>query len=465
MAILIILSILAIGLILMATESLNRMNKAAVAMFVGVICWLIYIGYGTDFVVAEHQIDFLSYLSDNSVGSRSVKSFIASSIFIRYVVAGAEVVLFLLGTMTIVEVLNNNGCFDFIPEWLRTRRPLHYLWMVSGITFVISANMDNLTTACLMLGIMHSMISDSRQRLIFGSAIVISAACGGAFTVIGDVTSLALWTGGRVTPTTYSGMTILPCLAALLTILGLMSRSLPHRLALTRTVAPYRGDDTVLTRWQRLALLAVGIGGLWFIPTFHRITLLPPFVGCLCVLALLWIVNELCNRALLGSDRMVQKRQPEALQYVNIQHILLFIGLTLAFGAVNETGILTRFFDWCAVKLDSFFVIATSMGALSSVFGNVATVLANMSVCSPDVVEPHAELVPIYAPNGYFWPLISYSTAVGSLMLPAGTMAGFALMRMEGVKWRTYLSHISGKVLAGWVVGLLVYYIMVYFVH
>ena len=117
MAILIILSILAIGLILMATESLNRMNKAAVAMFVGVICWLIYIGYGTDFVVAEHQIDFLSYLSDNSVGSRSVKSFIASSIFIRYVVAGAEVVLFLLGTMTIVEVFNNNGCFEFIPDW------------------------------------------------------------------------------------------------------------------------------------------------------------------------------------------------------------------------------------------------------------------------------------------------------------------------------------------------------------
>lgn len=140
MAIFIILSILAIGLILIATESVNRMNKAAVAMFIGVLCWLLYIGYGTSFVVSEHQIEFLSFLSNRPPNSHSVKAFIAGSIFLKYIVSAANIVLFLLGTMSIVEVLNNNGCFDFMQEWLRTRNPLRFLWTLTGLTFIISAN-------------------------------------------------------------------------------------------------------------------------------------------------------------------------------------------------------------------------------------------------------------------------------------------------------------------------------------
>ncbi len=462
MAVVIIIAILTIGLILIATENINRMNKAAVAMFMGVLCWLLYIGYGTYFVVTEHQIDFLSFLSNNAVNDFSVKTFIAKSIFFKYIVNAAEVVLFILGTMTIVEVLNNNGCFDFIREWLRTHNPTRFLWILAGLTFIISANLDNLTTVCLMLGIMHATISNERQRMVMGSVIVIAANMGGAFTVIGDVTSLTLWGSGFVTPTNYSGALFLPCLTALSTTILLVSRSLPRRLDFVRTAPPYRGDDTVLNRPQRLLLLLVGVGGLWFIPTFHRITLLPPFLGALCVLSLLWIVNELCNRSLLHSDQMVGKRLPMALQYVSIQNILFYIGLTLTFGAINETGLLDRFFEWSVTKLQDVYIIGNMMGILSAILGNVTSVLGSVATFSQDAVYAHPEILDNYGTNGLFWPLLAYTTAIGGSLLSIGTMAGIALMRMEGVTLSWYIRHMSGKVLAGWLAGFFIYFLQTY---
>lgn len=464
MAVIIIIAILTIGLILIATENINKMNKSAVAMFIGVLCWLLYIGHGKTFVVSEHQIDFLSFLSNHPPNSHSVKFFISSAIFSKYIISAAEIVLFLIGTMSIVEVLNNNGCFDFMQEWLRTRNPRRFLWIVTGLTFVISANLDNLTTVCLMLAIMHAMVADDRLRMTFGAVIVLAANCGGAFTVIGDVTSLTLWTKGLITPTTYAATLVLPCIVALTTTVLLVSMQLPHRLNLVQSAPPYRGDDTLLTRPQRLLLLLVGFGGLWFIPTFHRITLMPPFVGALCVLALLWIVNEICNRSLLGSDQMTRKRQPMALQYANIQHILFFIGMTLAFGAVNETGILNKIFDWSVSCLGNAYYISSTMGLLASIFNNITVVLANLSVFSQDMLPTHPELIETLGSNTIFWPLLSYSTALGGSLFSTGTLAGFAFMRMEGATLKWYIRNFTGKILIGWIAGLGVFYITATFI-
>lgn len=458
MAVVFIIAILVVGLLLIATENINRMNRAAIAMFMGTFCWILYIGYGTQFVVSEHQIDFLTFLSNHTVDAQSVKTFIAKSIFFKHIVNAAKIVLFLIATMTIVEVLDNNGCFDFIREWLRTYNPIHFLWILSGLTFLISANLDNLTTVCLMLGITHSTISNEKQRMIMGAAIVVAANMGGAFTVIGDVTSLTLWNEGLVTPTRYSAMLVLPCIAALVTVLTLMSLHMPRRISFIHTAPPYRGDDTILTRPQRLLLLFVGIGGLWFIPTFHRITLLPPFLGSLCVLSLLWIVNELCNRTLIQSGQMVGKRRPMALQYVSVQHILLYIGLSLALGAISETGILNRFFEWSVTKLQDVYIIGNMMGIFSALLGNVTSVLANVFVLSQDSIATHTELTGSYGTDGIFWHLLSYTSAVGGSLLSIGTMAGVALMRTEGMTLRWYIQHISGKILAGWLVGFLVFY-------
>lgn len=461
MAVFIIITIITVGLLLIATENVNHINKAAVAMFMGVICWLLYIGYGTLFVVSQHQVDFLSFLTNHPIGAGSVKEFIANSIFVGYVARAAEIVLFILATMTIVEVLNNNGCFDFLQEWLRTRSPRKYLWIMAGLTFVLSCNLDNLTTVCLMLSVMHTMVADDKQKMIFGSVIIIAANCGGACTVIGDVTSLTLWTNGAVTPSPYFLRQILPTLAALLTVLGLVSIKLPHRLRFIQTAPPYRGDDTVLTRWQRLLMLFIGIGGLWFIPTFHSITMLPPFLGALCVLSLLWIVNELCNRSLLGSDKMVRKLQPMALQYVNIQNILFFIGISLTFDAVNETGALGTLLQWCSNHLNNnVYAIGGVMGLASGAVNSITVILANASMFSPDVVQTYPELERSFGADGIYWPLLSFSAALGGSLLSTGTMAGITLMRMEGVTLRWYVRHVSGKVLAGWIVGLGVFYLV-----
>lgn len=461
MVVVCIVAVLLIGLVLISTEHINHINKAAVAMFMGVTCWMIYIAHGSSFLVAEHQLDFLSYLSAMTAHTGSVKEYIAERVFLHYSLRSASIVLYLLSVMSIVEVLNNNGCFDFIQEWLRTRNPRHFLWVLALLTFFLSAHLDNLITTCLMLAIMHTMISGEKQRMIFGSVIVIAANCGGAFTVIGDVSSLTLWENGLVTPTTYTYLLAPACIVAFLTIVLLVQRTLPERLTLVQVNPPYRGDDTMLTRGQRLFLLLVGVGGLWFIPTFHRITLMPPFVGALCVLALLWIVNELYNRSLLSSDQMVRKRAPIALQYANTQNILYYIGLTLTFGAVAETGVLQPFFVWLTGYLKAdIFAVSAGAGLLSAVMGNVAAILSNVAVFTQDIVRQHPDFELLFAENGAFWPLISYTTSLGGSLFCIGTFAGFALMRMENVTLRWYIRHISGKVLAGWLMGLLVFYVV-----
>ena len=455
----IIISIILIGLFLIATESLNRMNKAAVAMFVGVSCWLLYIAFGSDFVISQHPVQFFSYISSHAINAMAVKDFIAHNIFTEYIFRGAQVVLYFLATMTIVEVLTNNGCFDFIGEWLRSKRPITLLWVLAIITFLLSANLDNTTTACLMLGIMHPVFQDERMRKIYGAAIILAANCGGAATVIGDLTTLTLWTDGLITPTAYSMMVMPSLVVALGTTLTLMSLRLPARIHLGTHIPPYRGDDTILNRWQRMIMFFVGAGGLWFIPTFHRITQLPPFLGAMCVLSLLWIVNELCNRSLLGSDQMVRKRQPLALQYVNIQNLLFFIGLTLMFGAATETGLLQKGYSWLASAGD-YMAYGTGIigGLLSGVLGNVATLLGLTALFEqPDLAA---------ATNpDFFWPLLSYTTAVGGSLLATGTITGLVLMRMENVSLKWYATHVMPKVFAGWLAGLAVLFIMMYILN
>ncbi len=454
--VLVLLAILCIGLVLIATESLNRMNKAAVAMFSGVCCWMLFIVEGRDLVTAAHLSDFEAYLASGACMEKAaaVKEFISARLFARYAAKAADIVLYLLATTTIVEVLNNNGCFDFVSEWLRTRRPAKLLWLVALVTAVLSANLDNLAAAVLMLSIVHPLLGSDKARQLYGAVIVIAANCGGAVTVIGDMTSLKLWTEGLVTPTEYFLLLAPPVATALVVTLLLMQRKLPRRIYKDTLIPPFRGDDTLLTRPQRLAMLFVGIGGLWFVPTFHRLTLMPPFVGAMCVLGLLWIVNEVCNRQLLSSDTMVRRRLPMALQYANIQNILFFVGVALMFGAVCEAGALAPLSAALVPLADGAgLYVLNALGALSAaVFGHVPALLAGVSLF------PHggAGLPAALQAGGAFWPLLSYATGVGGSLLSTGTVAGYLLMRMEGVSFGWYLRHVTPKVLAGYLSGLLV---------
>ena len=421
----IIITMLLFSYVLIATGHLTGVNKAAIAMFLGAIGWLVYAIWGSDF---------------------------SQTVFLYHVGRASAIVMFLLATMSIVEILNNNGCFDFISEWIRTRNSKRLLWTITLATFILSTTLDNLTVTMLMLVIMHSIVKNRMQRMLIGSAIVLAACCGGCFTVIGDCTGLLLWGDEAVTATRFSAFLVLPALVAWVVPTILINRELPSRLEIEWQVAPYRGDDTRLNRWQRLLMLFLGIGGLWFVPTFLSLTRLSPFLGALCVLSVLWVVNEVFNRKLMNADQMSQRRFPRVLQYGAIQQMLFVMGIMLGMGAVGESGVLSSISDWVDTYIGNIWVVGLLSGLLSGVVDMFTIALSDFSIYN---IVPGGD----YAVNGAFWKIVAYSTAVGGCLLCVGSVSGIALMQMEHMRLGWYFRRITPKVLVGWLVGMAVLFI------
>ena len=458
---LVIVSILLIGYFLIATGYATNVNRAAIAMFVGTAGWVLYICYGTDFVMSQHPEEYADFLAGAASSSSNVKHYIAQDIFIKYVGKGAEIVLFLLATMTIVEILNNNGCFDFLQELMKTRNSKKLLWIMSVMTFLISANLDNLTTTTMMLIIMHKLLPNRRQRIIYGCAIVLAANCGGALTVIGDPNGLVLWSTGAVTASNFSASLALPCIIAWGLPTYWLSRSLPEHTDLQCTTMPYRGDDTNLNKWQRVVMLILGIGGLWFIPTFHNITKLSPFLGALCVLSFLWIVNEIFNHRVMNVDQMMQRPVPRALQYGIIQLMLFVLGIMLAIGVVRETGVITHFAKFCDINIHSVWIMGVITGCVSCVLDSFATCMSFISIYPIVDMEElmqsaDSTYMSSFAQNGIYWKIIAFCSAMGGNILPLGSVSGLALMKMERVHVGWYFKNVGIVAMAGWLIGLAV---------
>ena len=461
---LIVVLLLVFGYLLIATGHLTGVSKAAIAMFIGTAGWVVYICWGADFVMSQHPHEYTEFLAGETPSSDAVKFFIYDSIFLKYVGRAASIVMFLLATMTIIEILNNNGCFDFITEWIRTRNSKRLLWTITLATFILSANLDNLTTATMMLVIMHNIVRSRRQRMLIGAAIVLAANCGGCFTVIGDPIGLLLWGDGAVTATNFSMYLALPAIVAWVIPTLLINRMLPSRLDTEWSAPPYRGDDTNLNRWQRFVMLIVGIGGLWFIPTFHNITKLSPFLGALCVLSVLWVVNEAFNRKLNDSDQMAQRRIPRAIQYGTIQQMLFVMGIMLGMGVMTETGVLGDISAWIDYNIHNIWLVGVLSGFLSSLVDTFTIAITDISlypVVQNDVVGVwlDSDYLENFLLNGAYWKVIAFSTAVGGCLLSVGSTSGLALMKMEHVKLSWYLRTLTPKVLLGFVVGLAVLYI------
>ena len=456
---LIIVSMLIISYLLIATGHLTRVNKSAIAVFLGTIGWVVYISWGTDFVMSQHPREYAEYLAGEEPSSNAVKYFIYNEIFLSYVGRAASIVMFLLATMSIIEILNNNGCFDFIQKWIKTNNPKRLLWTITFATFIISANLDNLTTATMMLVIMHSIVQNRRQRMLIGSAIVIAANCGGCFTVIGDPMGILLWEDGRVTASDFSMTLALPAVLAWVIPTVLINRQLPDKLDTQWSPMPYRGDDTNLNQWQRIVMLFVGIGGLWFIPTFHNITKLSPFLGALCVLSVLWVVNEAFNRKLMNADVMMERRMPQALKYGSIQQMLFVMGIMLGMGVVTETGVFGDVSAWIDYNIHNVWIVGVLSGLLSSIVDTFTIAISNISLYPllenrQLVMWVDSDYMANFVQNGAYWKIIAYVTAVGGCLLSVGSIGGIALMKMEHVKLGWYIKNITPKVLVGWIVGM-----------
>lgn len=446
---LVIVLMLCFSYLLIATGHLTGVNKSAIAVFLATIGWVLYVCWGSGFVESQHSLAYAEYLKDNPGMNESVKYFIYENVFLKYVGQAAAIVMFLLSTMSIIEILNSNGCFDFIEAWIRTRNPNRLLWSITVASFILSANIDTMTVSIVMLTLMHKIVKNRRQRMLIGSAIVLSATCGGCFTVIGDPTGLILWGNESVEATSLSASLALPAIVAWVVPTILINRELPSRLDIEWGVAPYRGDDTRLNTWQRLMMLVVGIGGLWFIPTFKNITKLPPFLGALCVLSVLWIVNEAFNRKLMDSDQMEQRRVPRVTQYSSIQQMLFVMGIMLGMGAVEETGVLHHVADWVDTTIGNVWIIGLITGVLSSVVDSFTIAVSSLSLYDVGASDT-------VALNGIYWKVIAYATAVGGCLLSVGSISGIILMRMEHIRLGWYFKTMTPKILLGFLLGLAV---------
>jgi Na+/H+ antiporter NhaD/arsenite permease-like protein len=300
--------------------------------------------------------------------------------------------------------------------------------------------------------------------MLIGSAIVIAANCGGSFTVIGDPTGLMLWGNGAVTATIFSRTLALPAILAWVIPTILINRQLPDKLDTQWSPMPYRGDDTNLNQWQRVVMLFVGIGGLWFIPTFHNITKLSPFLGALCVLSVLWVVNEAFNRKLMNADQMSERRIPEALKYGSIQQVLFVMGIMLGMGVVTETGVFGDVSAWIDYNVHNVWIVGAVSGLLSCLVDTFTIAITNISLYP--VLESSrlglwadSDYMVNFIQNGAYWNIVAYATAAGGCLLSIGSVSGIALMKMEHVRLGWYMKNISLKMLAGWLTGFVVLWI------
>ncbi len=432
-----ITSILIISLLFIATERQTNINKAAVAVFACTLGWVLYICFGSDFVESRHLYDYTAFLNGIKPNPEAVKLYIAKNVFLPYVGRAAEIVLFLLATMSIVEILNNNGCFDFLMLWIRTRRSKLLLWKLTAFAFVMSANLDNISTIVLMLTVTNAILPRTKDRMIYGSMVLVAVIFGGALTVIGDPTGLALWNKGAITASDYTLSMLLPCLVAWALPTFIVSMKINNTIEIEHPSLPYRGDDTNLNVWQRLILFFVGIGGLWLIPTFHDITKLPPFLGALCVLSLLWIVNELINRNILTAYRKLISRLPQRMQYNMTQQILYIVGVILALGVVTETGSIAWFSEQTDNLIGNIWAIGVITSLISTVLDSFASCMTMVSLHDISATDPY------YAIGGAYWKVLSFGTAIGGSILGIGSISGIVMMQMQGVTLKWYIKHIT----------------------
>lgn len=453
---LIIVAVILVCFVLMTTEPVHHIKRGTVAMVCGVIVWVIYLIGGGDFLRLMHGDEYQIFLNGAESTTDTVKYFVSYNIISKYIAEACSVILFLIATNTIVEVLHNNGVFDSLVDWLRMRNSRIFLWVISLLTFAISANVDNLTTVVLMMSIITQICRNHHQRVVYACTVLIAACMGGCFTVIGDMTSVVLWTRGVVTPTIYSSGLFIPSIVSVCVFNVLMCKMLHGNVELYSTLSRFDGDDSYLSSWQKILLLVIGIVGLWFIPSFHFLTKLPPFLGSLSVLALLWAAEGLCNLERNGNVLYVNRHYLRNTEFIGMRIILYFLGISLAVGALAECGALDFVGQWLEENVHNVYIYGIIIGVLSSVTDNVPLVMVGMNMFPLDV-DPDSSSN--FVLNGMYWQLLSFCTAAGGCLLFIGTMTGQALLEVEQIRFKWYIRHYLWRAAVAWIAGLGVFWL------
>lgn len=434
----IIVAVFCIGYLLIAVESVTKINKAAIALLMFVFCWTLF------------MIDPGQYIS-GAVGE--MKALAVSEVMEKHLGSTATTLFFLMGAMTIVELVDQNGGFNFVRDLLKTRTKRKLMWRIAFMTFVLSAVLDNLTTSIVMVMILRKLVEDRKDRLIYAALVVIAANSGGAFSPIGDVTTIMLWNKGLVTAAGVIMEIFIPSLISMLVPAYILSRSLHGKLEV-KDFSQNERVDNPLTETQRKTVFFLGVGGLVFVPVFKTITHLPPFVGILLILGILWTITEIfyANLALPEETGGMQKRVTNMLSRIDMGTILFFLGILMAVACLETIGALELLGDGLNTTFNgNHYLVTGIIGVLSSIVDNVPLVAGCMGMYP---VEAAGDM----AVDGIFWQLLAYCAGVGGSMLIIGSAAGVVVMGLEKISFGWYMKKITWIAFVGYLAGILIYW-------
>lgn len=448
--------IFVVGYLCIALEHPLKVDKTATALVLGMLMWVIY-ALGADSLVdmagpfKEHLMKYAEETGQDVHTHHLALDYILNVDIVEHLGDICQTLLFLIGAMTIVELVDVHGGFKVITDHIQTRNKKKLLWIIALVTFFLSAVLDNLTTTIVMIMLLRKLIANQEERWVYAASVVIAANTGGAWSPIGDVTTIMLWVKGNVTALHLIAYVLFPSIVACVLPLAIVSTGLKGELpAVPQT---YTADRTISSREQS-TMFYLGVGGLIFVPVFKSITHMPPFVGILLVLGLLWVFTEMFyNKKML--DKAKEHRLPSVISRIDMPSILFFLGILMAVAVLQSTGILGELATLLDEKIGNIYVINVVLGVLSSIVDNVPLVAAAMGMYSvPTATELAANPDLLhYAVDGQFWGMLSYCAGVGGSILIIGSAAGVIAMGLEKINFGWYLKKFSWLALIGYLAG------------
>jgi Na+/H+ antiporter NhaD/arsenite permease-like protein len=416
----VILIVFMLGYAAIAMEHTIRLNKAATALITGVLCWTVYILYTPDKHTVNDQLT--EHLGE---------------------IAG--ILFFLLGAMTIVELIDAHDGFEVITRLIKTTEKSQLLWLIGGLAFFLSAILDNLTTAIVMVSLIRKLIRNKQARLLFCGMVVIAANAGGAWSPIGDVTTTMLWIGGQVTTSQIIGNVFLPSIACAVAPLLLMTARMRGTVEVGGTEEAKTSRPVTPVRDRNIVFIA-GILILLLVPVFKTVTHLPPFMGMLMGLGIMWVITEIIHHEKDTNDKHFLSVL-YALRKIDTPSILFFLGILISVAALQSIGALLSVAQYLDQQIGNPTIIVVIIGTLSSIVDNVPLVAASMGMYSLEQ----------YPADHFFWHFLAYCCGTGGSMLIIGSAAGVAAMGIEKIEFFWYLKRIAWLALVGYAAGILVF--------
>jgi Na+/H+ antiporter NhaD/arsenite permease-like protein len=424
-----------IGYLCIALESLTRINKAAIALLMCVGCWtLLMLGPAAYYpeVAADGVVHHIAEVIEHHLGD------------------AAGTLFFLMGAMTIVEIVDTNGGFNFVRDAIKTRSKRKLMWRMVFMTFFLSAILDNLTTSIVMIMVLRKLVQSRGDRLIYAALVVISANSGGAFSPIGDVTTIMLWIKGVITTQGVITEIFVPSLVSMLVPAFILQYQLKGKF--DKSLNLPKADVSQFTKVQRDIIFWLGVGGLCFVPVFKTLTHLPPFMGILLVLGVLWMVTEIFHYNTAEDDTMA-KRVSDLLSKIDLSTIMFFLGILMAVAVLQEVGVLALLGKGLDTTFEgNHFLVTGIIGVLSSIVDNVPLVAGCMGMYPTAATGDMAV-------DGIFWQLLAYCAGVGGSMLIIGSAAGVVVMGLEKITFGWYMKRITWVAFVGYLSGMLIYWL------